>query len=674
MKYLKIILMLILVSPTVMADTFTPDTFEDGKTDDWVENDAIFTTSEEALDGSYSADLDIQGNNVATAESTGGDPRIPGVGDTIIMSSKARSNHGTLRIRFGDGSGTSIGYGIYFDNPCCSGSNIFELKDGDGNTKTENFNPSADKWYRFKTEINENNFTTKIYDKYDNKLAEMSKSHSMSEFSNINYGYGWYNEGTGAYFDGTTQNNVPTVPSNPEPENDSKNIQLEPELSAYYSDPDGDSGTLNFYTSNGSFIDSCSLDNNSICSINYSSADSYSEQYSWYAIGDDGNGGQSNSPTWTFETRHNVSASLSGPSQTPADLNPSLSATISHSDPHEHVTATFINEDNGNVLKKIDNVQDGESVGYDTTEDAFGNSSGQTYNWKVNISGDQSSEQFSSAGKTFTTVDDPNFSNPKPIGDNISTSYPLSLDVNRPDNLDMDITFRIDENQDGTYTTVGTDTVTGGRGTASINPELKKDTAYDWKADIYTQGYSNTRKAGEWNFTTSNSSTIEIKTNNTQANNPELNFKLDESVEELKIINESGDTVAIESETDKDTSLDVLTDLDPNTRYEWTAEASTPTETRTLNFSFNTIQIKLEVEEVEKAESYNIYRSKEEDEDYSLVGRGKPDNSNIILDGSNSLVENEKYCYKITALTKEGIESKQSNRECLAQPTEVNTE
>jgi len=355
-------------------------------------------------------------------------------------------------------------------------------------------------------------------------------------------------------------------------------------------------------------------------------------------------------------------------SETKVEINTDLEVDASDPDGDE-TNITFYNE-SGNSIGTETRVCSGCTASISTSEKRIASDAGETYSWYAIA--DDGSETKKSNTWNFTTVHKPEASNPAPLKENVSLSSDLKLDVDHPDDLDMDVAFRIDKNQDGTYNTVGTDTVTGGSGTATAELGLETNTSYRWKAEIYTQGYSTTREVGPWKFNTSGTSIIETETNNTAANNPELSFSLKKSVEELKIVDESGETVAIENDPSNKISLSILSNLNPNTQYEWTTEASTPSGTQMLDFYFTTMQSQLKIDRVEKAKSYNIYRSKQENGEYSLVDSEKPNASDIILDKSNGLIENETYCYRITALTEDSIESSKSQAKCLDQPLEVN--
>lgn len=229
-----------------------------------------------------------------------------------------------------------------------------------------------------------------------------------------------------------------------------------------------------------------------------------SGDYDWYAVARS-DGYSTSSNTWSFETEHSVSASLSGPSKSPASIDPTLSATVSHSDQNEDVTVDFVNTDNGNTVCSISGKGNGQTATCDTSGDSLGSSSGTTYNWEVQISGDEGldSETWTSPQQSFTTISDPNVNRVEPGSNSgVSTSQDLVVDVSHPDGKNMNVEFKIREGSSGDFSTVNKETLTDVSGQVSINPSLEDGTDYDWRADVDTVGYDTDTLSNTWSFTT----------------------------------------------------------------------------------------------------------------------------------------------------------------------------
>jgi hypothetical protein len=236
----------------------------------------------------------------------------------------------------------------------------------------------------------------------------------------------------------------------------------------------------------------------------------YSEDRSWSVdIDTQGYSTSTSGGTYTFETVHDVyTQSISGPPKSPASINPTLEATVSHSDPNEQVAVNFVNTDTGNTISgcSVSEIGNGQTATCDTSGASFGTNPGTTYNWRVEISGDRASESFTSSQLSFTTIskpDSPSLVNPSPSGTSgIDTANNLRVEVTHPDSENMDVTFRIDDGSG--YVTAGTDTGVGSSDVASVNPSLATGESYDWYAEVDTADYttSNSNAGNPYSFTT----------------------------------------------------------------------------------------------------------------------------------------------------------------------------
>ncbi len=119
------------------------------------------------------------------------------------------------------------------------------------------------------------------------------------------------NSDTGSF----TVNNPPNAPSNPSPSDGAVVSSGSQSLSADYSDPDGDSGTLIYrYASNDSNIGSCSVSDGGSCSVTWSGMSD--GQHSWYAVAQDTHGDSTTGSTWSF------TVDTSGPSVSASTTSP----------------------------------------------------------------------------------------------------------------------------------------------------------------------------------------------------------------------------------------------------------------------------------------------------------------------------------------------------------------
>jgi len=105
----------------------------------------------------------------------------------------------------------------------------------------------------------------------------------------------------------TVNDRCPDQPSNPSPADGSKVYSTSVTLSVDVYDPDGDTMTVSFYTSDGSLIGSDTVSGSGRASVTWSGL-SYGTTYSWYAVADDGSCEKS-SDIWSFTAEKKSSGS-----------------------------------------------------------------------------------------------------------------------------------------------------------------------------------------------------------------------------------------------------------------------------------------------------------------------------------------------------------------------------
>ena len=338
--------------------------------------------------------------------------------------------------------------------------------------------------------------------------------------SSANYNVNGHDSGT-TYFE---QTNAP--PNNPNNLNPSGgNIDVNPSISADYSDPDGDSGTLYFEDGGGNNIGSCSVNDGGGCSVTYSSADSWGTSYTFQVYAEDSVGTTSGTESQSFTTSYKPTVSNLQPSGSPVQLNPQLSADVSDSD-GECLTVTFRDaSDNSNIGS--DSVCGSGTATVSTSGVSLGSSSGTSYSFDVVVDDGQVST--TSGDQSFTTVhnpDNPTGESPSDNAVDVSRSKNLQVDVDHPDNLDMNVEFFLDGSS------IGSDTVNGGSGTASINPSLGYSEDHSWSVDVDTQGYSTSSGGGSWSFQTEHNTglnSISGPSNDPAPLNPELEASVSHS-------------------------------------------------------------------------------------------------------------------------------------------------
>ena len=294
----------------------------------------------------------------------------------------------------------------------------------------------------------------------------------------------------------------PDNPSNPSPSDGALDVPTSDNLEVYVDHPDNLDTNVEFFL-DGSSIGSDNVNGGSgTASINPSLG--LSEDHSWSVdVNTQGYSTSSSGGSWSFETVHDTSASLSGPSNNPAPLNPDLEATVSHSDSSESVTVDFINDDNGNNICS-GSAGNGDTVTCDPSGEAFAGSTGTSYNWRVELSGDRPSESWTSSVQSFSTVSVPTVSlnSPNDNEENVATDSSLVADVSQAEGLDLNTLITLEDDQ-GNF--VDDYSVSGSPGTVTFSdPDLELSENYQWYADtsIVDSTYSQSDTSSTRTFST----------------------------------------------------------------------------------------------------------------------------------------------------------------------------
>lgn len=296
----------------------------------------------------------------------------------------------------------------------------------------------------------------------------------------------------------------PYNPSNPSPSDGSVDVSLSKNLQVDVNHPDNLDMNVDF-SMDGNYIGEDTVTGGSgTASVNPSLG--FSEDHSWSVDVDTQGYQTSNSGgPWSFETVHNTGLnSISGPSNDPAPLNPELEASVFHTDPSEQLTVEFVNDDNGNVICSQSGVTDTDTVTCDPSGEAFADSTGTTYNWRVDLSGDQASESHSSGVQSFDTVSAPTvtLSSPNDGAENVATDSSLVADVSQAEGLQMKTKITLEDDQ-GNF--IEDDSINSNNGQVSFsNPNLQLSENYQWYADtqLTDSAYSQSDTSSTRTFST----------------------------------------------------------------------------------------------------------------------------------------------------------------------------
>jgi chitodextrinase len=317
----------------------------------------------------------------------------------------------------------------------------------------------------------------------------------MYDFCFITYGIGY------------GPDNPPNSPTSPSPENNSKNISLNPILSVTVSDPD-DGDVLDVYFYNAS--DECligvdyDVSSGNIASVAWHGLH-YNTTYSWYTIANDSKS-ETMSDTWQFTT---FSDGVNHPPLKPENPLPENGSVVINTSPKlsvevidlddDTMNVSFYNATNDYLIGIVTDVNSRSKASVDWPDLAYNT----TYSWYT-IANDSKSETMSDTWQ-FTTFspgvnhppDKPTNPFPENNSENISLNTTVSVTVSDPDNDIMNVTFYDDLDQsliDINYNVLN--------GSIALGDwlNLNYNTSYSWYA-IANDSKSET-KSDTWSFTT----------------------------------------------------------------------------------------------------------------------------------------------------------------------------
>jgi len=183
---------------------------------------------------------------------------------------------------------------------------------------------------------------------------------------------------------GVSQTNSPPTVSDPNPSDDAIITDTTPDISVEYNDADGDDGTVTFYESDGTTIDSCAVSNGNRCGVEWSSADHGDNP--WYAIASDGTGSLPG-PSWSFAiNQHPNQASVVEPADGATVYGESVEIEAEVSDPDgDSLDVEFFNNVSNlsSSERTVSGVNSGESTSVTVDNINRGRSS---YRWWVKTS------------------------------------------------------------------------------------------------------------------------------------------------------------------------------------------------------------------------------------------------------------------------------------------------
>ena len=305
-------------------------------------------------------------------------------------------------------------------------------------------------------------------------------------------------------------NGRPTA-SSPNPSDGEKIRDYTPDISAQYTDPDGDSGSLTFYDVDDNEIGSCSLDSAQRCGVEWSSAAHGSNK--WYAVASDGPD-SSTSPEWEFVINTAPDAVTSP--VTPADgstvYGTSTDLTVSVSDPdNDNLNVEFLN--NQSNMSSSQRTVTGVSSG-DTASVTLDNlDRGKEYKWWVRVSDGR--DTITSSAWEFHVNSLPSISRIQPQDDGIVTdeNIVVGMDIYDEESTgigDLTTYFFRDGN-----VLMGSKKGTTGEFTSLLYPNTQIGQDYEWKVKV-SDGYENY---------TSNVFEFEKTTTQTYRVTPEIEYK-----------------------------------------------------------------------------------------------------------------------------------------------------
>jgi len=277
-----------------------------------------------------------------------------------------------------------------------------------------------------------------------------------------------------------TTNYMPDEPANPSPNDGATNIDFNPTLSVEVFDNDGDDLTISFYNASDDTIIGIDtvLGGSGTASVSWSGL-SAGTTYFWYITVDD-NSNPIQSDTWSFTTNY-VPGEPVNPSPNDGasdiDYSPILSVDVFDND-GDDLILTFYNASDNSIIG-IDSVLGGSGT---ASVSWLGLSPGTYYSWYVIV--EDSLSNIQSNSWSFTTNYIPNEPyNPIPNDGAVNIDFSPALSVNVSDNDGDHLIITFYNASDDTV--IGTDTVLGGGGIASVLwSSLSAGTTYSWYAIV----------------------------------------------------------------------------------------------------------------------------------------------------------------------------------------------
>ncbi len=329
----------------------------------------------------------------------------------------------------------------------------------------------------------------RFYDASDNSLIgseTVSNGETASTDWDVDSGqtYNWYVEAEDGY-DITTSstwsfdtNDAPTA-SNPNPSDGATINDPDPQISALYSDSEGDSGTLTFYNASGTTIGSCPVNDGDRCGVDWSTAE-YGEN-EWYVEASDSYGASSTSSTWSFVINRAPNQASSPSPDGGVAYERSVTFSVDVSDPDgDSMDVEFLNNQSNlsNSERIVSDVADGGTASVDMD----GLSRGQTYKWWVNISDGAASTR--SGSWTFFANELPRAYDEDPADEGVSTpddAPSVEVSVISSDSTSDDVTTYY---FDGNDNLLGKVTDSSGARTEMAYPNTQIGETYEWYVEV----------------------------------------------------------------------------------------------------------------------------------------------------------------------------------------------
>ena len=298
-------------------------------------------------------------------------------------------------------------------------------------------------------------------------------------------------------------NSPPGKPDNPNPQNNTESISLNPTLSVHVIDPDDDLMNVSFFdASDDSLIDTANnVLNDSSASVEWQGL-TYNTKYYWYAVANDSEL-ETISDTWNFKT---MEEQLNNPPDMPTDpipennavdveLNPTLSVNVTDPD-GDTMYVSFFEAINDSLIGFVVNVPNGSTASI-VWSDLILNT---TYYWYA-VAMDYDFQTISDTWQ-FTTFDNnppDKPTDPSPMNNSVGIDLnpTLSVLVINMDDDSMDVSF-YDASDDSL---IGSVSNVDNGSTASIAwSGLSYATTYFWYV-VANDSISETR-SDTWQFTT----------------------------------------------------------------------------------------------------------------------------------------------------------------------------